>query len=149
MGETGEAESIKGDASDTFAFSHFFPEPIQTIIAPFCDTVYSTLVALRVCTPFPEDQIDAGNEQASARAGGGLPSLMNPSGSGGSRIGGRREEAERRRALALKALDQRLNAAVAGRGGSAPTEAPAPAVSTDTAIAPPAEGEPPAKAAQA
>ena len=34
---------------------------------------------------------------------------------------GKRAEAERRRALALKALDQRLNAAAVSRSASAPT----------------------------
>jgi len=70
--------------------------------------------------PFSEADVDVGNEQASARAEGGLPSLMNPTGGGGggsTRSGGRREEAERRRALALRALDARLNAAAAGRDG--------------------------------
>lgn len=119
--ETGEGAVIKGDASDTFAFSQFFPESIEKVLAPLCDSFYSTLVAFKVCTPFSDEAVDMGNEQASARAEGGLPSLMDPSARGG-RAGGRREEAERRRALALKALDQRLNAAAASR---VPAAAPA------------------------
>lgn len=107
---TGEGSFIRGDASDTFAFAYFFPEPIHTPIGVVADKVYEFLVAVRVCTPFSAEDIDAGNEQASARAEGGLPSLMNSAGRG-ARGGGRREEAERRRALALKALDQRLHAA--------------------------------------
>ena len=118
---TGDGSVIKGDASDTFAFAHFFPEPIQTPVAALADVVYNTLVSLHVCTPFSSHDIDAGNEQASARAEGGLPSIMNPSNRGG-RGGGTRAEAERRRALALKALDQRLHAA-ASKG--APATAPA------------------------
>lgn len=110
---TGDDAVIKGDASDTFAFSHFFPEPIQTLIAPICQQIYTVFVTLKLCTPFSEEAIEAGNEQASARAEGGLPSLMG--GGRGSRFGGRREEAERRRAVALRALDQRLSAAAAGR----------------------------------
>lgn len=117
--ETGEGAIVKGDASDTFAFSHFFPDSIQVVLAPLCDSIYNTLVAARVCTPFSEEAVDAGNEQASARAEGGLPSLLNPSSRGG-RAGGRREEAERRRALALRALDERLNAAAANRASSVP-----------------------------
>ncbi|EON67974.1 hypothetical protein W97_07120 [Coniosporium apollinis CBS 100218] len=107
---TGESGTVKGDASDTFSFAHFFPDPVQTVLAPVADKVYDTLVTLRICSPFSDEDIDAGNEQASARAEGGLPSLMNVGGRAG-RGGGRREEAERRRALALKALDQRLHAA--------------------------------------
>lgn len=120
--ETGEGAVIKGDASDTFAFSHFFPERIQVLLDPVCQAVYETLVAAKVCSPFSEEAVDAGNEQAMARAEGGLPSLMNAGKAGRGHGGGRREEAERRRALALRALDQRLNAAAAGRAaGSAST----------------------------
>jgi hypothetical protein len=109
---TGDGSVTKGDASDTFAFAHFFPEPIYTPLAAVSDGIYNTCVTLGVCTPFSEHDIDAGNEQASARAEGGLPSIMNPNGRGG-RGGATRAEAERRRALALKALDQRLHAAAA------------------------------------
>lgn len=118
---TGDGAVIRGDASDTFAFSHFFPDAIQSAIAPLCDKIYDTLVAMRICMPFSEADVDVGNEQASARAEGGLPSVMNPSGGGAgdTRSGGRREEAERRRALALRALDARLNAAAAGRDSHA------------------------------
>ena len=111
----GEGLKMKGDASDTFAFVAFFPDAVHPYLAPFCDNVYATLVAFKVCTPFSEEAIEAGNENAASRSEGGLPSLMN--GRGGS---GRRAEAERRRALALKALDQRLNAAQAGASGRGP-----------------------------
>ncbi|KAH7117102.1 eukaryotic integral membrane protein-domain-containing protein [Dendryphion nanum] len=127
---TGDGSVIKGDASDTFAFSHFFPEPIQTPIGTLGDQVYNTLVTLKVCTPFSDEDIDAGNEQASARAEGGLPSIMNPNSRGG-KGGATRAEAERRRALALKALDQRLHAAAAR--GPQPTPA-GPASSTPANI---------------
>jgi hypothetical protein len=124
---TGDGSIIKGDASDTFAFAHFFPEPIQTPIGALGDQVYNTLISLNVCTPFSAEDIDAGNEQASARAEGGLPSIMNPNSRGG-KGGATRAEAERRRNLALKALDQRLHAAAA-RG-------PAPAAPAPVAFAP-------------
>ncbi|KAF4552101.1 putative eukaryotic integral membrane protein [Elsinoe fawcettii] len=131
---TGEGSTVKGDASDTFAFSHFFPEPIQVVLAPICDQLYNTLVAIRICTPFSTEAIDAGNEQASARAEGGLPSLMN---SRSGRLGGRREEAERRRALALKALDQRLNAAAVNRGAQSEERPSHPAPSSSAPSDPP------------
>lgn len=119
---TGDGSIIKGDASDTFAFAHFFPEPIQTPVGALSEGVYNALVSLKVCTPFSDQDIDAGNEQASARAEGGLPSIMNPNSKGG-RGGGTRAEAERRRALALKALDQRLHLAAA-RNTNSTTAAP-------------------------
>lgn len=104
-GAQGGGDAIRGDASDTFAFAYFFPDAIHPPIAAISDAVYNALVALRVCTPFSAEDVDVGNEQAVARGEGGLPSLLN---TGRGRGGGRREEAERRRALALRALNARL-----------------------------------------
>lgn len=123
--ETGEGSYIRGDASDTFAFAHFFPEPIYTPVAKITEEVWKVLLALKVCTPFSDEDVDAGNEQASARAEGGLPSIMNSKGGSG---GGRREEAERRRALALKALDQRLQVAASRGVAQKPVEPAASSV---------------------
>ena len=125
LATSGEGATMKGDASDTFAFIAFFPDAAHPVLTPICDGVYNTLVQLRLCTPFSEEAIEAGNENASARSEG-LPSIMN--GRGGS---GRRAEAERRRALALKALDQRLNAAAANRTTGAPATNVAPSMSGD------------------
>ncbi|KAK3699195.1 hypothetical protein LTR37_016556 [Vermiconidia calcicola] len=149
----GEGVRMKGDASDTFAFVAFFPDAIHPVLAPVCEGVYSTLVQLKLCAPFSDDAIEAGNENAASRSDG-LPSIMN----GGSRSdeggGGRRAEAERRRALALKALDQRLNAAAANRATSAPVTATTnadPGISGDTpeAAAGASESAMPVKEAQA
>lgn len=119
---TGDGSVIRGDASDTFSFAHFFPEPLQTPLGTVADQIYDTLISLRLCTPFSAEDIDAGNEQASARAEGGLPSIMNANSRGG-KGGATRAEAERRRALALKALDQRLHAAAARGPGPVATQA--------------------------
>ena len=117
---TGASSGIRGDASETFAFAAFFPDPLSTPIAAASDKIYDALVAMRICTPFSAEDVEAGNEQAMAREEGGLPSLLNGGGTrAGVRGGGKREEAERRRALALKALDQRLHAA-SNRAQSAP-----------------------------
>ncbi|KAH9827066.1 DUF1751-domain-containing protein [Teratosphaeria destructans] len=126
---TGEGGGLKmkGDASDTFSFVAFFPDALHPFLSPIADGVYSTLVALKMCTPFSEEAIVAGNESAVARSET-LPSIMNPKG-GGASGGARRAEAERRRALALRALDQRLNAAAASRA----TIAPAATTTTDAA----------------
>ncbi|EER44051.1 rhomboid family protein [Histoplasma capsulatum var. duboisii H88] len=106
---------MKGDASETFAFANFFPDAIQPPISFVADKIYSILIALRVCTPFSEEDIASGNEQAIARGQAGLPNLLNNGRIGSGRGSGKREEAERRRALALKALDQRLQAAAPSR----------------------------------
>ncbi|KAK7518633.1 eukaryotic integral membrane protein-domain-containing protein [Phyllosticta citriasiana] len=121
---TGEDSWVRGDASDTFSFAQFWPEPLQTPVGLFSSQVYNVLVAIKVCTPFSMEDIDAGNEQAMARAEGGLPSLMNT----GRGRGARREEAERRRALALKVLDQRLHAA------ASKPQSPAPAVTSGPSL---------------
>lgn len=108
---TGGSAHVRGDASEAFAFASFFPEPLRAPVAAVSGAVYNALVAVKLCTPFTAEDVEAGNEQAMARGEAGLPSLMNGGGRGVSRGGGKREEAERRRALALKALDQRLHAA--------------------------------------
>lgn len=105
---------LRGDASETFAFAAFFPDKVQPPVALICDQIYMLLIKIGVCTPFSTEDIDSGNQQAAARGEAGLPSLLNNN-SRSERGWGKREEAERRRALALQALDQRLSAANAGR----------------------------------
>ena len=127
---TGRHE-LRGDASETFAFGYFWPDAVQPPIAAVADSVYNALLALHICMPFTAEDVESGNEQATARGESGLPSLLEPSSRQG---GGKREEAERRRALALKVLDQRLHAASAKR----PSEQQAPsAPSLPFASAPP------------
>lgn len=115
---TGD-QGLKGDASETFAFAAFFPDRIQPPIALVCDQIYILLTNMRICTPFSDEDIESGNQQAAARGEAGLPNLLNNGGRTG-RGTGRREEAERRRALALQALDQRLNAANAHKPSNQP-----------------------------
>ncbi|KAM0090453.1 hypothetical protein ACP6JD_006170 [Aspergillus fumigatus] len=114
-GTSTDGQGIKGDASETFAFACLFPDVMQPPIAFVSDQIYTLLVALKICTPFSEEDIASGNQQVLARGEAGLPSLLSNQRGGGIRGIGKREEAERRRALALKALDQRLQAAAAGR----------------------------------
>lgn len=99
-GVMGPVSTIRGDASDTFAFSDFFyPEAIRSIVSAISDVVFSFLVAIKVCTPFQEDQIEASNLQASWRT------------RGRNSISGSVSEADadRRRALALRVLEERLD----------------------------------------
>lgn len=112
-GASTAGPTIKGDASETFAFAYFWPDVVQPPIAAVADGVYNALVTMRVITPFSVEEVETSNVQATARGEGGLPSLLNQGGRRGG--GGKREEAERRRALALKALDQRLHAATANK----------------------------------
>jgi hypothetical protein len=100
----------------------FFPDIFHPVLAPICDSVFDALVQLKLCTPFSDSAVETATENAASRSEGGLPSLMsqNGGGGGGGGGGGKRAEAERRRALALKALDQRLNAAALSRNANAP-----------------------------
>ena len=81
---------IRGDASETFAFAYFWPDIVQSPIATVADSVYNALVALHICTPFSAEEVESGNEQATSRVQGGLPSLLNPDG----RRGGSGKSAE-------------------------------------------------------
>lgn len=121
---TGGAK-IRGDASETFAFAYFWPDVVQPPIAAVTDSIYNALIALHICTPFTAEDIETSNEQSIMRAEGSLPSLLNQD---DRRGGGKREEAERRRALALKALDQKLSAAASTKQQS-------------PSIAPPVQGD--------
>lgn len=110
--ETSQPSSLRGDASETFAFAEFFPDPIKPFIAAFSNQVYNILVSLKICTPFSQADVSASRGETFMQRSGGAP-------------GGARAEAERRRALALKALDQRLHAATASSKPQPPPPAPA------------------------
>lgn len=123
-----DTQGAKGDASETFAFATFFPDVVQPPIAAFCDQIFALLCAAKVCTPFSDEAVAASNEQAAARGDAGLPTFIKQS--RGLKGMSKREEAERRRALAMRALDQRLNAATSSRPQPAPTTV-TPNVSSD------------------
>lgn len=107
-GTSTDGSGLKGDASETFAFATFFPDKLQPPIAALCDQIFNLLCSLKICTPFSDEVIAMSNEQAAARGESGLPNFSRHA--RGARGLSKREEAERRRALALKALDERLNA---------------------------------------
>ena len=108
--ETSQPASLRGDASETFAFAEFFPDPLKPFITAISDQVYNILVSLRICTPFSAADVSASRGETFMQRG--TP-------------GSARAEAERRRALALKALDQRLHAATAGGSKAPPPPPPA------------------------
>jgi len=83
----------KGDSTDHFMFASFFPEPISPVVAVVANTVFSLLVRMKVC----KRQVHRYNMAA-------------PSGSiTVSLPGTNAEDAERRRQIALKALNERLS----------------------------------------
>ncbi|KAL8811002.1 MAG: hypothetical protein Q9223_001989 [Gallowayella weberi] len=130
---------LRGDASETFAFASFWPDAMQPPVAAFADAIYNALVALRVCTPFTAADVEMGNEQATARGEGGPPDILNKGGSKSGRS--KQEDAERRRALALKALDQRLHAASTNSRQQSSVQSSA-AVDSPATIEAPAESQP-------
>ena len=78
-GDGSSGATLRGDASETFAFAAFWPDVVQPPIAAASDAIFNAFVALRLCTPFSADEVESGNRQASAR-GDELPSLMSPGG---------------------------------------------------------------------
>lgn len=127
--DVSQGPSLRGDASETFAFAEFFPAPVKPVVAAISDAVFKIFVAVRICTPF--SAADISTRAAAAAAAGGDGYHMHHHGSGhhggGGRAGGggTRAEAERRRALALRALDQRLHVAAANAATRHGTAAPA------------------------
>lgn len=82
--ETGD---FRGDRSATFDFASWFPGFVQPLIRRASDIIFSLAVKVHLLKPWSAPDIESGYVP--------VP-------------GGARAEAERRRAMALKALDQRL-----------------------------------------
>jgi hypothetical protein len=107
--DSSQPASLRGDASETFALAEFFPGPVKPFVAAISSQVFGILVAMRICMPFSQADVSA------ARGDGFLQRSV---------PGGARAEAERRRALALKALDQRLHAATANAASRSHSQPP-------------------------
>lgn len=81
---------------------YFFPEALHKPISVIADATYNILVTLKICTPFSASDISMSNSHAESRGTSGGPPTQ-------SRAA--RAEAERRREMALRTLDQQLQAA--------------------------------------
>ncbi|KAF9899204.1 hypothetical protein BX616_003175, partial [Lobosporangium transversale] len=103
-------DGIQGDRSETFSFASFFPEAAQPPVKVLSSLVFGILVRFRVCSPLGFGGSLEQNLENSQMSGMILPMTQPAS---------LRVEAERRRALALKALDMRLHAA-ASNGANLP-----------------------------
>ncbi|KAF6819936.1 Rhomboid-like protein 19 [Colletotrichum sojae] len=108
--DASQPTSLRGDASETFAFAEFFPGPVKPFVAALSAQVFDVLVAMRICSPFSPENAQAGRGNNFIQRNG---------------PGGARAEAERRRALALKTLDQRLHAATANAASRPSSQPPA------------------------
>lgn len=127
-------DGIRGDHSEAFALVTFFPEFLHPILRPVTNIVYGIFVRLGVCTPGSRSYAYDLESQSGIRSVSPLP-------------GSARAEAERRRALALKALDMRLStkqpaAGAAASSSSTPTSSAPNATTVDpsspSSTAPPA-----------
>ncbi|XP_067855148.1 transmembrane protein 115 [Heptranchias perlo] len=81
----------RGDMSDHFAFATFFPEILQPLVSVVANVIYSVLVKIKIC------------KKTVKRYDVGAPSSITI-----SLPGTDPHDAERRRQLALKALNERL-----------------------------------------
>lgn len=107
---------IRGDAADYFCLAAFFPEPFNLIVGKITDIFTMVFTTLKLYKPFTATEIEIANTRALQRtqplAGTGS-GLFGSNSSPGSNSGGlpmvaklnRRDEAERRRSLALRAFD--------------------------------------------
>lgn len=101
---------VKGDACDGFAFHTFFPSPFDVAVEKIAGIVEHALVKLGLWKPFTQSQIEAANASAASRyARSNVYNhalSQNPPQDGLS--SSPRAEIERRRSLALRALEQEL-----------------------------------------
>lgn len=126
--------TIRGDASEEFKFSSFFPDALQApidVVARICSLIF--------CLRHSPDAVAAssGGLGAAGLAGAGgegrplLAHGANPS------VGADSKDANRRRERGAKALEERLMAGkAAAAGGSAPAAAPDPVDSMEAGTGP-------------
>lgn len=93
--DLGQDPYSRGDASETFTFASFWPDMAQPVIVSVADRLYRLALVLHLIRPFSTLDIEASRAQA-------------PPDAQHQKSVRRDEEVERRRALALKALDERL-----------------------------------------
>ncbi|KAF8323038.1 DUF1751-domain-containing protein [Clavulina sp. PMI_390] len=118
----GQGPATWGDRSETFAFVTWFPPLLHTPVSHLSDFVYNACTRVGLVVAYPSGGYEA------VEGGYSLP-------------GGARAEAERRRAMALKALDQRLasghQSSNSGGGSSTPVNTKPPgAPGTSTNVSP-------------
>ncbi|KAJ1653058.1 hypothetical protein IWQ61_006739 [Dispira simplex] len=90
---------IRGDLSEAFSFATFFPDTVQPPVAFVCNRIFNVFVWLRVLKPL--------SEYTAVNLEQGNPTPRPPT----ALFGSEETDAERRRALATKAVELRLQAA--------------------------------------
>ncbi|KAJ2521478.1 hypothetical protein H4217_001362 [Coemansia sp. RSA 1939] len=110
---------IRGDRSDAFAFTTFFPELVHPLVRRLSDAVYAVAVKCRLVAS------DQGYQQAvSLESGGSFVHVVSPEspGNGGLESPPGESDADRRRALASKALEMRLGSEPAVAAAASPPQ---------------------------
>ncbi|KAG4303975.1 hypothetical protein PORY_002628 [Pneumocystis oryctolagi] len=92
------ALDLRGDTSSSFSFANFFPQPIYSVVDAISKKIDHFLVSIHIYTP-----ISIRTQQTER-----ITSNFQKNSDFFSHLGTSRFEAERRRTLALKALEQRL-----------------------------------------
>ncbi len=93
---------VRGDASDDFSLANFFGEPVGSrVVAPVSNAAFQVLVAVKLCTPFDSEEVQTGNERAKNRTAARTAAAP---------AGTKNKTADRRRAMAMDILEQRLAA---------------------------------------
>ncbi|KAJ1500162.1 hypothetical protein HMI54_002901 [Coelomomyces lativittatus] len=97
-------DGLRGDRNETFSFVTFFPEPLHPILQPMSNAVFKLLVKLRLLKPMqPPLDMELGFS-FSGRPRRFLAAAPKPM----PVTGFAALESERRKALALKAVEDRL-----------------------------------------
>ncbi|KAE8184754.1 hypothetical protein A4X06_0g6977 [Tilletia controversa] len=100
---------IRGDRSETFAFISWFPPFTHPVVSRISSFLHGLFVRLRIIKPwtYQPGDLEFGLGGSNSNSSYAAPPQSSAS----------RAEAERRRAMALKALDQRMAGKTGGAGG--------------------------------
>ncbi|KAJ3092932.1 hypothetical protein HK102_000475 [Quaeritorhiza haematococci] len=119
---------MRGDRSETFSFASFLPEVLHPFIHPVSNSSYAFLVSLKLCPAISTSSSSyqysmVGGVGGAVPAGTDIESPVEPTSK--SAFSADVADAERRRALALRALDMRLAEKKAAAKSAIPTSASA------------------------
>ncbi|QPG72760.1 hypothetical protein FOA43_000061 [Brettanomyces nanus] len=95
---TTSSSTVRGDASDTFAFIQFFPDNWQRYLKPMSRFFYHSSVFLGLFRPFNDDDIESSN----------LRTIQRLNKSNAVDGANSNDDSDRRKRVALKVLEQRV-----------------------------------------
>ncbi len=95
---TAHSSTVRGDASDTFAFIQFFPDGCHDYLKPVARFFYHSSAFLGLFRPFNDDDIESSN----------LRTIQRLNKSNAIDANGSSDESSRRKRIALKVLEQKV-----------------------------------------